>query len=65
MVSDDVVREGPMVSLLTEAESLGSQVLVVSSSHDMGERLSRLGGIAAIHRYPFDPRDSLGQELRP
>jgi protein pelota len=58
LVSDDVVREGPMVSLLQEAENLGSRVLVVSTSHDMGERLSRLGGVAALHRYPYDPRDS-------
>jgi len=58
LVSDDVVREGPMVALLTEAENLGSRVLVVSTAHDMGERLSRLGGIAALHRYAFDPRDS-------
>jgi protein pelota len=58
LVSDDVVREGPMVSLLQEAENLGARVLVVSTSHDMGERLSRLGGVAALHRYPFDPRDS-------
>jgi protein pelota len=58
LVSDDVVREGPMFSLLTEAENLGSRVLVVSTTHDAGERLSNLGGIAALHRYAFDPRDS-------
>ena len=58
LVSDDVVREGPMVALLTKAESLGSRILVVSIAHDAGERLSRLGGIAALHRYPYDPRDS-------
>jgi protein pelota len=58
LVTDDVVREGPMVSLLEEAEALGSRVLVVSTTHDMGERLSRMGGVAALHRYPFDPRDS-------
>ncbi len=58
LVTDDVVREGPMVELLSEAEALGARVLVVSTSHDAGERLSRLGGIAALHRYPFDPRDS-------
>jgi len=58
LVSDDVVREGPMVSLLDEAEGLGSRVVVVSTAHDAGERLSRLGGVAALHRYPFDPRDS-------
>ena len=58
LVTDDVVREGPMVALLTEAEQLGSRVLVVSTAHDAGERLSRLGGVAALHRYPFDPRDS-------
>jgi protein pelota len=61
LVTDDVVREGPMVSLLEEAESVGSRVLVVSTAHDAGERLSRLGGVAALHRYPFDPRDSLAQ----
>jgi protein pelota len=58
LVSDDVVREGPVVELLDEAERLGTRVLVVSTSHDAGERLSRLGGLAALHRYPFEPRDS-------
>jgi protein pelota len=58
LVSDDVVREGAMVALLDEAENMGSRVLVVSTTHQMGERLSRLGGVAALHRYPFDPRDS-------
>ncbi len=58
LVSDDVVREGPMVALLDEAEAMGSRVVVVSTAHDAGERLSRLGGVAALHRYPFDPRDS-------
>ncbi len=57
LVSDDVVREGAMVELLDSAEGLGSRVLVVSTAHSAGERLSRLGGIAALHRYPFDPRD--------
>jgi protein pelota len=57
LVSDDVVREGPIISLLDEAERLGSRVLVVSTSHDSGDRLSGLGGVAALHRYPFDPRD--------
>jgi stalled ribosome rescue protein Dom34 len=47
-----------MVDLMTKAENLGSRVLVVSTAHDAGERLSRLGGIAALHRYAFDPRDS-------
>ena len=58
LVTDDVVREGPMVSLLREAETLGARVVVVSTSHEAGERLSRMGGVAALHRYPFDPRDS-------
>ncbi len=58
LVADDVVREGPVVELLDEAEQQGTRVLVVSTSHDAGERLSRLGGLAALHRYPFDPRDS-------
>ena len=58
LVADDVVREGPVVKLLDEAEQLGTRVIVVSTSHDAGERLSRLGGLAALHRYPFDPRDS-------
>ena len=57
LVSDDVVREGDMVELLDSAEGHGSRVLVVSTTHVSGERLSRLGGIAALHRYPFDPRD--------
>ena len=58
LVSDDVVREGTVVELLDLAERVGSRVVVVSSSHKSGERLSRLGGVAALHRYPFDPFDS-------
>jgi protein pelota len=55
MVSDDVVREGPIIALLDEAERLGSRVLVVSTTHPAGDRLSRLGGVAALLRYPLDP----------
>ena len=58
LVSDDVVREGPVVELLDEADNIGTRVLIVSTSHEAGERLSRLGGLAALCRYPFDPRDS-------
>ena len=56
LVSDGVVREGPIVNLLDESERLGSRVLVVSTNHPAGEQLHLLGGIAALHRYPFDPR---------
>ena len=58
LVSDDVVREGPVVELLDEADNIGTRVLIVSTSHEAGERLSRLGGLAALCRYPYDPRDS-------
>jgi protein pelota len=58
LVSDDVVREGRVVSILDKAEKLGSRVLVVSTGHTAGDRLSGIGGMAALHRYPFDPRDS-------
>jgi protein pelota len=55
LVSDDVVREGPITSLLEAAEGLGSTVTVISTVHEAGERLSRMGGIAALLRYPFRP----------
>lgn len=55
LVTDDVVREGPVVELLDLAEQMGARVVVVSTAHDAGERLSNLGGLAALHRYPFEP----------
>ena len=58
LVTDDVVREGPVVELLEEADNIGTRVLVVSTSHDAGGRLSLLGGLAVLCRYPYDPRDS-------
>ena len=51
MVSDTVVRDPSVVALLDSAERQGARVTVVSSSHEEGEQLARLGGIGAILRY--------------
>lgn len=55
MVSDTVVRDPAMVAMLDSAERRGARVTVVSTTHEAGERLARLGGIAALLRYALPP----------
>lgn len=51
LVSDRLVREGQVDGLLRAAESARCNVHVVSSSHDAGEQLDRMGGLAALLRF--------------
>ena len=55
MVSDTVVRDPSVVAMLDSAEHRGARITVVSTSHEAGERLARLGGIAALLRYALPP----------
>lgn len=51
LVSDKVVRSGKVDDLLKQAEAARCAVHVVSSGHDAGEQLDRMGGLAALLRF--------------
>lgn len=51
LVSDRVVRSGAVEGLMLAAESARCDIHVVSSGHDAGEQLDRMGGIAALLRF--------------
>jgi protein pelota len=51
LVSDKVVRSGSVDALLKQAEAARCTIHVVSSSHDAGEQLDRMGGLAALLRF--------------
>ena len=46
-----VINEDHLIKILNEAESLGSKVIAVDSSTDIGLRVSSLGGMVALLRY--------------
>ena len=51
MLVDLLLREKKYTSLLEKAEQIGSDVVVLSSRFEPGERLTALGGISALLRY--------------
>lgn len=52
LVSDDLLRENPLVERLMEkAKKTHGKVLIVSTEHEAGEKLLALGGIAALLRF--------------
>jgi protein pelota len=52
LVSDSAVRSGQWDEVLQRAEHAHARIHVVSSGHDAGQRLARLGGLAALLRFP-------------
>lgn len=55
LASDATVREGQQEELLRAADAARADVVIVSGGHDAGQRLHRLGGLAALLRYPLQP----------
>lgn len=53
LASDDVVRAGTHDVLLRNAEEARARLVLVSSSHEAGERLRQMGGLAALLRFPL------------
>lgn len=51
LVVDSLLRDPAATSLIRQAEEMRSEVVVFSSRFEPGERLSGLGGIAALLRY--------------
>lgn len=55
LVSDKLVRSGDATSLLRAAEASRCDVRILSTSHEAGERLDRMGGVAALLRFALPP----------
>jgi len=53
LVSDRQVRGGQVEDLLRQAEAARCAVHLVASSHAAGEQLDRMGGLAALLRFPL------------
>ncbi|MGB0652780.1 MAG: mRNA surveillance protein pelota [Thermoplasmatota archaeon] len=51
LVTDDAVRSGKHDAVLQDADRNRAHVRVVATSHDAGERLGQLGGLAALLRF--------------
>lgn len=51
LASDAAVRTGQQEDLLRAAEAARANVVIVASGHDAGQRLLRMGGLAALLRY--------------
>ena len=51
MLVDLLLREKKYTSLLEKAEQIGSDVVILSSRFEPGQRLTALGGVSALLRY--------------
>lgn len=51
LVSDRLVRDGKADAILGQAEAARSRVHVLSSSHEAGWQLDKMGGLAALLRF--------------
>lgn len=51
LASDSMVRAGEHEPLLRAADAARAEVVIVASGHDAGQRLHRIGGLAALLRY--------------
>ncbi|MDI6719541.1 MAG: mRNA surveillance protein pelota [Methanomicrobiales archaeon] len=53
LVVDDLLRDPGIRTLIEESERTGARVVILSSAFDPGRRLTALGGIAALLRFPI------------
>ena len=54
LVSDKLIRDSKIGQLMKRTEDGGGTVHIINSTHDAGEKLYNLGGIAAILRYALE-----------
>lgn len=54
LILDTKVREEEGEKLMQKTEELGGEVIVISSTHEGGEKLEALGGVGAILRYKIE-----------
>jgi protein pelota len=53
LVADSGLRSESITSIIEEAEQMRAGVVILSTRFEPGERLEKLGGIAALLRYPI------------
>ncbi|MBS3817503.1 MAG: mRNA surveillance protein pelota [Candidatus Thermoplasmatota archaeon] len=54
LILDTKVREEEGEKLMEETEDLGGEVIVISNTHEGGEKLEALGGVGALLRYKIE-----------
>lgn len=54
LLADTHARQGTHDAIIQQAEAARTRIHVLSSAHEAGERLSQLGGIAALLRYRLE-----------
>ncbi len=54
LILDEQVREELGERLMKRTEELGGEVIVISSTHEGGEKLDALGGLGALLRYKIE-----------
>ncbi len=54
LILDTKVREEKGEKLMQKTEELGGEVIVISSTHEGGEKLEALGGVGALLRYKIE-----------
>lgn len=54
LVSDKRVRENEVQNMLRTADSAHIEAVIINSTHEAGEKLLSLGGVAAFLRYRFE-----------
>lgn len=54
IVSDKLVRDRVVQEILKAAESMKAETFIINSTHEAGEKLLALGGVAAFLRYRFE-----------
>ncbi|MEA3557785.1 MAG: mRNA surveillance protein pelota [Candidatus Thermoplasmatota archaeon] len=51
LITEDLFREGPGKELMRSAGTMGSSSMVISTAHEMGQMLDKLGGAGALLRF--------------
>ena len=51
LVSDVMIKNSEIEALCSEVEQFGGNVEIISTTHEMGERFNRIGGIGAFLRF--------------
>jgi protein pelota len=51
LVSERIFREGPGKELMKRSSVMGSRCMVISTSHEMGDMLDKMGGVGALLRF--------------
>jgi len=53
LIADTGLHNYSVIALVTEAEAMRADVVILSTEFEPGQRLEKLGGVAALLRYPI------------